>query len=809
VPCISKENRCRQTVCHAVLPIVAIDAGDGMFAKQRYGRWLLGLAGLLLAAGCCAPSQIGVAPPTVLSVSPAGGVNGVCPTATLTAVFSEAMNPTTITASSFTLSGPGAVADAGKVSYTAATHTALFTPALALAVNATYTATISTAVKDQYGNSLAQSFVWSFTTAANGCTPPPVVNSVSPAAGATGICPNATVVATFDEAMNATTINASTFTLSPGVTGTITHNAANTVFTLTPSSSLAVSRTYTATLTTGVQDSFGNALANPYVSSFATAANGCNPPPTVVSVTPVLGAAGVCPNQLISAVFSEAMNPATVDGTTFTVTGGGGTAVAGTVSYSAGNDTAYFSPSASLPLNTTYTATITTGVQDLFGNNLAANHAWMFATGANTCQAPAAPVSVTPPNGAAGVCPTTVVAATFGQAMNPATINAASFTLMGPGNAPVAGTVSHDSTNKIYSFTPGADLALLTTYTATITTGAQDPYGNALASNYVWTFTTGASTCAPNGMPMVISVSPANGAMGVCANTAVSATFSEAMDPATINNSTFTLSPAVPGTVTLDATGKIAVYTPAANLALNTLYTATITTGAKDLAGTALPANYVWTFTTAALACQQAIALGTAAQFEVLAGSTVTNTGPTIITGGNLGLSPGTAVTGFPPGTLIAPAVMEISNSIAAQAELDLTIAYNDAASLPNGAALPADLAGLTLTPGLYTNATTVMLSAGNLTLDGQGNANAVFIFQVGSTLTTLGSTQIVLTGGAQAANVFWQVGSSATLGTSSVFEGTILSLQSISLNTGATLVGRALARNGQVTLEANAVTAP
>jgi hypothetical protein len=281
------------------------------------------------------------------------------------------------------------------------------------------------------------------------------------------------------------------------------------------------------------------------------------------------------------------------------------------------------------------------------------------------------------------------------------------------------------------------------------------------------------------------------------------------MDPATINNSTFTLSPAVPGTVTLDATGKIAVYTPAANLALNTLYTATITTGAKDLAGTALPANYVWTFTTAALACQQAIALGTAAQFEVLAGSTVTNTGPTIITGGNLGLSPGTAVTGFPPGTLIAPAVMEISNSIAAQAELDLTIAYNDAASLPNGAALPADLAGLTLTPGLYTNATTVMLSAGNLTLDGQGNANAVFIFQVGSTLTTLGSTQIVLTGGAQAANVFWQVGSSATLGTSSVFEGTILSLQSISLNTGATLVGRALARNGQVTLEANAVTAP
>src|SRR4029077_6124823 len=200
-------------------------------------------------------------------------------------------------------------------------------------------------------------------------------------------------------------------------------------------------------------------------------------------------------------------------------------------------------------------------------------------------------------------------------------------------------------------------------------------------------------------------------------------------------------------------------FTPSSNLALNTLYTATITTGAQDASGNPLASNFVWTFTTAKQVCQPPVPLGSAANFEILAGSTVTNTGPTIITGGNLGLSPGSAVTGFPPGTLTPPAVMHITDPIAAKAQLDLTIAYNYAAGLPGGAVLPGDLSGLTFTPGLYKTASTVMLSAGNVTLDAQGNANAVFIFQIGSTLTTLGGTQVVLAGGAQAKNIFWQVG--------------------------------------------------
>jgi hypothetical protein len=422
--------------------------------------------------------------------------------------------------------------------------------------------------------------------------------------------------------------------------------------------------------------------------------------------------------------------------------------------------------------------------------------------------------SVLPPDGAVGACPNTIVTATFSEAMNPATINGSTFTLTGP-SAAVTGVVTYDASSNTAIFTPSSTLALNTLYTATITTGARDAFGNPLASNFVWTFTTGNTICQP-GVPTVISVAPPDGSSGVCPNAVVVATFSVAMNPSTINTTTFTLvgASAVTGVVTYDAASHAATFTPASNLTLSTLYTATITTGAQDLFGNSLASNFVWTFTTAALSCSAStVPLGSAANFVVLAGSTVTSTStvvtPTIISGGDLGLSPGSAVTGFPPGLLVPPAVMHVTDPIAAQAELDLTTAYNYAAGLPGGAVLAGDMSGLTFTPGLYKTSSTVMLSAGNVTLDAQGDANAVFIFQIGSTLTTLGSTQVVLANGAQAKNVFWQVGSSATLGTNSIFMGTIMALQSITLDHGATLTGRALARNAAVTLDTNAVTGP
>ena len=185
---------------------------------------------------------------------------------------------------------------------------------------------------------------------------------------------------------------------------------------------------------------------------------------------------------------------------------------------------------------------------------------------------------------------------------------------------------------------------------------------------------------------------------------------------------------------------------------------------------------------------------------------------PSIITGAeSLALSPGSAVTGFPPGTLVLPAVMHVTDPTAAQAQLYLTTAYLYTAGLPGGAVLPGDMSGLTFTPGPYKTSSTVMLSAGNVTLDASGDVNAVFIFQIASTLTTIGNTRVVLAGGAQAKSVYWQTGGSATLGTNSIFKGTIMALQSTTLQTGATLQGRALARarNGTVTLDSNPITAP
>ena len=146
----------------------------------------------------------------------------------------------------------------------------------------------------------------------------------------------------------------------------------------------------------------------------------------------------------------------------------------------------------------------------------------------------------------------------------------------------------------------------------------------------------------------------------------------------------------------------------------------------------------------------------------------------------------------------------------AATAQGDLTTAYNDAAGRTVGPITVAgNLGGQTLAPGLYKSTSSLEISSGDLTLDAQGDANTVFIFQMASTLTTTSGRQVILSGGAKAANIFWQVGSSATLGTTSVFKGTIMADQSITLTTGATLEGRALARIGAVTLSANVITIP
>jgi hypothetical protein len=199
------------------------------------------------------------------------------------------------------------------------------------------------------------------------------------------------------------------------------------------------------------------------------------------------------------------------------------------------------------------------------------------------------------------------------------------------------------------------------------------------------------------------------------------------------------------------------------------------------------------------------VALAGASGFAILAGSAVTSTGATAITG-DLGLSPGSSIGGFPPGILTG--TLHINDATATQAKLDLTTAYNDAAGRTSTdiVTLSGNIGGLTLTPGLYKSTSSLAISSGDLTFDAKGNSDAIFIIQMASSFTTTSGRKVILSGGALASNIFWQVGSSATFGTTSVLKGTFLVMQSITMNTGATLDGRALTRISGVTMAGNTI---
>ncbi len=534
--------------------------------------------------------------------------------------------------------------------------------------------------------------------------------------------------------------------------------------------------------------------------------------PIVVSTNPAPSATEVALDQTITITFNEAMNPATITPAAFTLLNTGlpsgrmaaATEVQGSLKYDAASFTMSFTPDDKLLPEALYSGTVSSVVKDLTGNALQVDYTWTFSTGSTLSPNV---IATDPEDLAAGVFLNKRIEATFNAPMNPSSITTATFILK-QGETAITGTVSYaDSTA---AFIPSSDLASNTTYTATITTGAKDVPGNFLTKDFSWSFTTGTIT-APN----VTSTDPEPLATDVSLNKVISAIFSEPMNAASVITS-FTLSLGTTDVMgTVNYAGTTATFTPLENLLSGSTYTATIKASAQNASQTPLANEHVWTFTTAAPLGPQGVDLNSVARFGIIAGVGVSNNaGFSEIRNMDVGISPGvrSSITGFPPAIIVNGAIYA-SDDIAppgiadmlSNAKQDLTDAYlfAEGATAPAPVTVAGDQGGTTLPPGIYKSVSTLLIQSGNLTLDGKGDVNAVWIFQIASDFTTVGGAggDVLLINGAQAKNVYWQTGSSATIGDGTSFKGNILALTSITMNSGAVADGRMLARNGSVVL--------
>ena len=433
-----------------------------------------------------------------------------------------------------------------------------------------------------------------------------------------------------------------------------------------------------------------------------------------------------------------------------------------------------------------------------------------------------------PTTRAVGVGTNSAVTATFSEAISAGTLDTDSFTVGPDGQMLMTGTVELDAATNTGTFVPvGGVFAIDTTYTATIKTSVESANGKTLATDYEWRFTTGAGP--DNTLPSVTSTDAADLATGVATNRNISASFSEAVYVPSVNNSSFFVTDADSNTVagTLEVVGTTAIFDPSNDLAVNTKYTATLTTDVRDLAANALAAGYIWTFTTGTGVAQgpAPVILGTAGNYVVLAKTGISTTGLTDITG-DIAVSPAaeTFITGFSQsrdssdtfstapgivdGKIFAANMAVPTPSMLTTAISDMETAYTDAAGRtnPDSTELGAgNISGLTLEPGLYKWSSDLLI-ASDVTLE--GGANDVWILQIAGKLTVSNGVTVTLTGGALAKNVFWQVAGNTTFGTTSDVSGVVLSKTLIAMQTEAALNGRALAQT-EVTLDANAITQP
>jgi hypothetical protein len=561
-------------------------------------------------------------------------------------------------------------------------------------------------------------------------------------------------------------------------------------------------------------------------------------PPTVTATEPAAGATDVPVVTRVQATFSEAMRAATITETTVRVAAAGRPDELGVVTYDAASHVATFTPLVPWPPFTTITATVTTGVRDLWGNAMQADHVWTFTTGQIPDTTAPTVTATDPPDGATNVWRNRAVTATFSEPMRVETITDGAFTLSADGASPIAGTVVYIGGSAV--FHPAENLPADTAFTAVVHGSVQDLAGNAMGTDHVWRFTTG--TLPDTTAPWVVSTRPCDGATDVPRNATISATFSEAMDPATLTTATVTtftlIGPdrlPVAGTVRYDTAGFVATFAPAGLLEANTAYLARVTTGATDLAGNPLAADHEWGFRTGTRIRQKPPELESVASFALFAAWAVENCGASVIDG-NVGVSPGCRVAGFPPG--VVNGSIHAGDDVAARARSDLTAAWLDLRGRTLGVEpLPPNLAGRRFLPGLYRSEGTVVVGTWDwndepdsdadddpelrvacepddgaepvVTLDAAGDPDAVFVFQIAGSLGAARGARVALVGGARAANVFWQVDRGAAFGRGTAWAGSVLARRSVALGERGRADGRLLTWCGVVATQEVAVAVP
>ncbi len=545
---------------------------------------------------------------------------------------------------------------------------------------------------------------------------------------------------------------------------------------------------------------------------------------------------GVAVNTRITATFNKPMSATSLNTDTFNLQCPAGVPTSSSVDYDAPSRVATLSPTANLPAGTRCTVTVTTVAQDTNGVALSANFTWMFETGSSSDITPPVVTHHVPGQGAVSAT-NTQLSVTFSEEMTPSSLNAVSFSVQNTSdNTPVQGAVIYAVGARTASFTPTNPLANNTAFTATVSNAATDLAGNAMLAPKVWSFTTAQALDTTS--PTITLVNPAEDSTGVCINKTVNATFSEPMSPSSLTTTTLTLAPTsslntpVTAVITYDALTRIASINPSANLTASTAYNATVLSGSqgvKDLAGNALQADKVWRFTTGVGECQTPVALGAASNFAILSSAAITNIPTSFITG-DVGLTPDTGanISGFSDpltcpevvGRIYAvdssgPTCALVDAVLLSNAKTDALAAFTNAMGAARGTPTPisTNLEGLTFYPGLYESLTTIDLSVGGiLTLDAQGDPNAVFVIRSATAINALSTSQVVLSGAAKASNVFWSAGSAITLGVNSVMKGSLLASTAITLQTGAQLEGRALnqgAAAAAITCDACTITVP